>query len=115
MSCGAPKQSMDTWCYSASIRPARTPSGSIWSSLRRKEQVPNLVDLPAQSPASVLGNGLLHCSYSSLTNPLHLCDLESFPSSGGALCCDGASDDGLGDPATAGSDAFWSTTHLSVP
>ena len=22
--------------------------------------------------------------------------------------------DGLGDPATAGSDAFWSTTHLSV-
>jgi hypothetical protein len=31
-----------------------------------------------------------------------------------ALCCDGASDHGLGDPATAGSDAFWSTTHISV-
>jgi hypothetical protein len=56
-----------------------------------------------------------NCSYASLSNPLHLCDLESFPSSGRALCGDAASDDGLGDPATAGSDAFWSTTHLSLP
>src|SRR6516165_5844910 len=72
----------------------------------RNGQIPNLVDLPAQSPRSVLGHGLLHGSYSSLSNPVHLCDLESFPSPGCAFCCDGASDDGLGDPATAGSDAF---------
>src|SRR6516164_8292761 len=115
MSCGAPKQSMDIWCYSVSIHPAQTPSGSIWSSLGEERQVPNVVDLPAKSPASVLGNGLFHGSYASLANPLHLCDFESFPSASGALCCDGASDDGLGDPATAGSDAFWSTAQLSVP
>src|SRR6516162_6899719 len=77
----------------------------------RNGQIPNLVDLPAKSPRSVLGNGLLHGPYSSLSNPLHLCDLESFPSPGRAFCCDGASHDGLGDPATAGSDAFWSTTQ----
>ena len=47
-----------------------------------------------------------------LSNPVHLRDLESFPSPGRALCSDGASDDGLGDPATVGSDALWSTTHL---
>ena len=82
---------------------------------RRNGQVPILVDLPAKSPRSVLGNRLLHSSYSSLSNPLHLCDLESFSSPGRAFCCDGASDDGLGDPATAGSDAFWSTTQLSLP
>src|SRR6516162_2202459 len=81
----------------------------------RNGQVPNVVDLPAKSPASVLGNGLFHGSYASLANPLHLCDFESFPSASGALCCDGPSDDGLGDPATAGSDAIWSTAHLSVP
>src|SRR5215831_5316040 len=81
----------------------------------RNGQVPRLVDLPAKSPASVMGHGLLHGSYSALSNPLHLCDLESFPSPGRALCCDGASHDDLGGPATAGSDAFWSTTQLSVP
>src|SRR5215472_7190705 len=97
MSCGVPKPSMDICCYSVSIHPAQTPSGSI------------------KSPGSVLGNGLLHGSYSWLSNPVHFCDLESFPSPGRALCCDGASDDGLGDPATAGSDAFWSTAQLSVP
>src|SRR5215471_17016763 len=82
---------------------------------RRNGQVPNLVDLPAQSPRSILGHGLLHGAYCSLSNPVHLCNLESFPSPGRAFCCDGASDDGLGDPATAGSDAFWSTAQLSVP
>src|SRR6516162_1865179 len=46
----------------------------------RNGQVPNVVDLPAKSPASVLGNGLFHGSYASLANPLHLCDFESFPS-----------------------------------
>src|SRR5215467_7787719 len=70
----------------------------------RNGQVPKLVDLSEKSPASVLGYGLLHGSYSSLSNPVHFCDLESFPSPDRALCCDGASDDGLGDPATAGSD-----------
>src|SRR5215469_1620780 len=69
----------------------------------------------AKSPLSVLGHGLLHGAYSSLSNPVHFCDLESFPSPGRAFCCDGASDNGLGDPATARSDAFWSTTQLSVP
>src|SRR6516165_6421417 len=78
-------------------------------------QIPNLVDLPAQSPRSVLGHGLLHGAYGSLSNPVHLCDLASFPSPGCAFCCDGASDDGLGDPATAGSNAFRSTAQLSVP
>src|SRR5215472_260242 len=48
-------------------------------------------------------------------NPVHLCDLESFPAPGRAFCCAGASDDGLGDPATAGSDAVWSTAQLSFP
>src|SRR6516165_12610835 len=81
----------------------------------RNGQVPKLVDLSEKSPASVLGHGLLHGSYSWLSNPVHLCDLESFSSSGRAFCCDGASDDGLGDPATEGSDAFWSTTYVSVP
>src|SRR5262244_2791390 len=47
--------------------------------------------------------------------PDTICDLESFPSPGRAFCCDSASDDGLGDPATAGSDALWSTAQLSVP
>ena len=40
MSCGAPKQSMDTWSYSVSIHPARTPSGSIWSSLAEERTSP---------------------------------------------------------------------------
>src|SRR5262252_848005 len=31
----------------------------------RNGQVPNLVDLPAKSPASVMGHGLLHGSYSA--------------------------------------------------
>src|SRR5215468_7545816 len=61
----------------------------------RNGQVPNLVDLPAKSPRSVLGHGLLHGAYSWLSNPVHLCDLESFPSPGRAFCCDGASDDGV--------------------
>src|SRR5215469_346471 len=60
-------------------------------------------------------HGHLHGAYSWLSNPVHLCDLESFPSPDRAFCCDGASHDGLGDPATAGSDAFWSTTKLFVP
>src|SRR6516225_5687179 len=81
----------------------------------RNGQVPKLVDLPAQSPANVLGHGLLHGAYDSLSNPVHLCDLESFPSPGRAFRCDGASDDGMGDPATAGSDALWSPTQLFVP
>ena len=46
---------------------------------------------------------------------LYIFVIASFPSPGCAFCCDGASDDGLGDPATAGSDAFWSTAQLSVP
>src|SRR5262252_4684418 len=29
MSCGVPRPSMDIWCYSVSIHPAQTPSGSI--------------------------------------------------------------------------------------
>ena len=41
--------------------------------------------------------------------------LQWHASTGCAFCCDGASHDGLGDAATAGSDAFWSTAQLSVP
>src|SRR6516164_6717038 len=81
----------------------------------RNGQIPNLVDLSEKSPRSVLGNGLLHGAYRSLSNPVHLCDLASFPSPGRAFCCDGASHDGLGDPATSGSNAFRSTAQLSVP
>src|SRR6516165_10348656 len=41
--------------------------------------------------------------------------LQWHASTGCAFCCDGASHDGLGDAATAGSDALWSTTQLFVP
>src|SRR5215469_9014429 len=37
----------------------------------RNGQVPNVVDLPAKSPGSVLGHGFLHGAYSSLSNPVH--------------------------------------------
>jgi putative transposase len=39
---------------------------------------------------------------------------ESFATPGSALWSDGQSDDGLGDPAAAGSDALWRTALLSV-
>src|SRR5215469_3243746 len=67
----------------------------------RNGEVAKLVDLSEKSPRSVLGHGLLHSSYSWLSNPVHLCDLESFPSPGRAFCRDGASDD-----------ALWSTNQL---
>jgi putative transposase len=53
-------------------------------------------------------------SYDSLSNPLCLCRFESLAPPGGALRSDGASDDGLGDPATAGSDAVWLAATLYV-
>src|SRR6516225_9770992 len=36
----------------------------------RNGQVPKLVDFPAKSPRSVLGHGLLHGAYCSLSNPV---------------------------------------------
>ncbi len=52
-----------------------------------------LTDLPAKPSVSLLSDGLLHCSYPSLSNPLRCGDPESFETPGSAFWNDGPSDD----------------------